>query len=37
MEFLCRKRFELGGLMDAKSLAVTLIIARSKINQNGYT
>ena len=27
---------ELGGLMDAKSLAVTLFIARSKINQNGY-
>jgi hypothetical protein len=28
---------ELGGLMDAKSLAVTLFIARSKINQNGYS
>ena len=28
---------ELGGLMDAKFLAVTLFIARSKINQNGYT
>ena len=27
---------ELGGLMDAKSLAVTLFIARSKINGNGY-
>jgi len=27
---------ELGGLMDAKSLAVTLFIARSKINANGY-
>jgi len=27
---------ELGGLMDAKSLAVTLFIARSKINQNSY-
>ena len=27
---------ELGGLMDAKSLAVTLFIARSKTNQNGY-
>ena len=27
---------ELGGLMDAKSLAVTLFIARSKINQSGY-
>ena len=27
---------ELGGLMDAKSLAVTLFIARSKINQNVY-
>ena len=25
---------ELGGLMDAKSLAVTLFIARSKINGN---
>jgi hypothetical protein len=28
---------ELGGLMDAKSLAVTLFIARSKINGNGYS
>ena len=28
---------ELGGLMDAKSLAVTLFIARSKINSNGYS
>lgn len=28
---------ELGGMMDAKSLAVTLFIARSKINQNGYS
>ena len=27
---------ELGGLMDAKSLAVTLFIARSKITPNGY-
>lgn len=27
---------ELGGLMDAKSLAVTLFIARSKITSNGY-
>ena len=27
---------ELGGLMDAKSLAVTLFIARSKVNGNGY-
>jgi len=27
---------ELGGLMDAKSLAVTLFIARSRINGNGY-
>lgn len=27
---------ELGGLMDAKSLAVTLFIARSKIISNGY-
>lgn len=27
---------ELGGLMDAKSLAVTLFIARSKITANGY-
>lgn len=27
---------ELGGLMDAKSLAVTLFIARSKIAPNGY-
>lgn len=27
---------ELGGLMDAKSLAVTLFIARSKISPNGY-
>jgi len=27
---------ELGGMMDAKSLAVTLFIARSKINGNGY-
>ena len=26
---------ELGGMMDAKSLAVTLFIARSKINGNG--
>jgi hypothetical protein len=26
---------ELGGLMDAKSLAVTLFIARSKVNGNG--
>ena len=28
---------ELGGLMDAKSLAVTLFIARSKISPNGYS
>ncbi|HMU43980.1 MAG TPA: hypothetical protein PKA80_11825 [Ignavibacteriaceae bacterium] len=27
---------ELGGLMDAKSLAVTLFIARSKITPNGF-
>lgn len=27
---------ELGGLMDAKSLAVTLFIARTKITPNGY-
>ena len=27
---------ELGGLMDAKSLAVTLFIARSKINGNSF-
>jgi hypothetical protein len=27
---------ELGGLMDAKSVAVTLFIARSKLNGNGY-
>ena len=27
---------ELGGLMDAKSLAVTLFIARSKMNGNGF-
>jgi hypothetical protein len=27
---------ELGGMMDAKSIAVTLFIARSKINGNGY-
>lgn len=27
---------ELGGLMDAKSIAVTLFIARSKITPNGY-
>lgn len=27
---------ELGGLFDAKSLAVTLFIARTKINGNGY-
>lgn len=27
---------ELGGLMDAKSLAVTLFIARSKITPSGY-
>ena len=27
---------ELGGMMDAKSLAVTLFIARSKVNGNGY-
>ena len=27
---------ELGGLMDAKSLAVTLFIARTKITTNGY-
>lgn len=27
---------ELGGLMDAKSLAVTLFIARSKITANGF-
>lgn len=27
---------ELGGLMDAKSVAVTLFIARSKITSNGY-
>ena len=37
---LCREavkiQSELGGLMDAKSLAVTLFIARSKINGNGY-
>ena len=26
---------ELGGMMDAKSLAVTLFIARSKVNGNG--
>ncbi len=28
---------ELGGLMDAKSLAVTLFIARSRVNINGYS
>ncbi|MBK6914986.1 MAG: hypothetical protein IPH11_15495 [Ignavibacteriales bacterium] len=28
---------ELGGLMDAKSLAVTLFIARAKINGNGHS
>ena len=27
---------ELGGMMDAKSIAVTLFIARSKITPNGY-
>jgi len=27
---------ELGGMMDAKSLAVTLFIARSKINGSGF-
>jgi hypothetical protein len=27
---------ELGGMMDAKSLAVTLFIARSRVSQNGY-
>ena len=27
---------ELGGMMDAKSLAVTLFIARTKINGNGF-
>ena len=27
---------ELGGMMDAKSLAVTLFIARSRISANGY-
>jgi hypothetical protein len=27
---------ELGGMMDAKSLAVTLFIARSKVNGNGF-
>ena len=27
---------ELGGMMDAKSIAVTLFIARSKINGNGF-
>ena len=27
---------ELGGMFDAKSLAVTLFIARTKINGNGY-
>jgi hypothetical protein len=27
---------ELGGLMDPKSVAVTLFIARSKLNGNGY-
>lgn len=31
-----RIQTELGGLMDAKSLAVTLFIARSKITPNGY-
>ena len=27
---------ELGGMMDAKSIAVTLFIARSKLNGNGF-
>lgn len=27
---------ELGGMMDAKSIAVTLFISRSKINGNGF-
>ena len=27
---------ELGGMMDAKSLAVTLFIARSRVSANGY-
>ena len=31
-----RIQTELGGMMDAKSLAVTLFIARSRVSANGY-